>query len=442
MNDIFGQLVLQLLLILSNAFFACAEIAVITINDAKLTLLAESGNKRAKKLIKLTSDSPRFLATIQVAITLSGFLGSAFAADTFSDILVDKLVTAGVTIPAHTLNTAAVIVITILLSVITLIFGELVPKQLALRKAETLALGMANTIAFCSTLFGPIVWFLTAVTNGTLKLFGINPHEIQDEETEENIRMMVDVGSDKGTIDEEEKEMIINVFEFNDITAEQVSTHRTEVVMLDMDEDDENWYKTIVENPHEHYPVYQDSVDNITGILSTREYFRLSDKSRKNVLEKAVSSAWYIPFNMKADEIMMAMKRTGNFFAVVIDEYGGTEGIITLYDLIEELVGDFDDEDSESIIPYGDNSYYVSCSEDLDNLSEILDIPLISDAETVGGWVVENMNTIPKVGESFTYKNLKITVTSATRTRPVEILVEVADNEIIEDESGEAEKTN
>lgn len=442
MNDIFGQLVLQLLLILSNAFFACAEIAVITINDAKLTLLAESGNKRAKKLIKLTSDSPRFLATIQVAITLSGFLGSAFAADTFSDILVDKLVAAGVTIPAHTLNTAAVIVITILLSVITLIFGELVPKQLALRKAETLALGMANTIAFFSTLFGPIVWFLTAVTNGTLKLFGINPHEIQDEETEENIRMMVDVGSDKGTIDEEEKEMIINVFEFNDITAEQVSTHRTEVVMLDMDEDDENWYKTIVENPHEHYPVYQDSVDNITGILSTREYFRLSDKSRKNVLEKAVSSAWYIPFSMKADEIMMAMKRTGNFFAVVIDEYGGTEGIITLYDLVEELVGDFDDEDSESIIPYRDNSYYVSCSEDLDNLSEILDIPLISDAETVGGWVVENMNTIPKVGESFTYKNLKITVTSATRTRPVEILVEVADSEIIEDESGEAEKTN
>ncbi|MBR4396132.1 MAG: HlyC/CorC family transporter [Eubacteriaceae bacterium] len=441
MNDLFGQLVLQLLLILSNAFFACAEIAVITINDAKLTLLAESGNKRAQKLVRLTSDSPRFLATIQVAITLSGFLGSAFAADTFSDILVDKLTAEGVTIPAHTLNTAAVIVITILLSVITLIFGELVPKQLALRKAETMALGMANIISFFSTLFGPIVWFLTAVTNGTLKLLGINPHEVQDEETEENIRMMVDVGSDKGTIDEEEKEMIINVFEFNDITAEQVSTHRTEVVMLDMDEDDENWYQTIVENPHEHYPVYQDSVDNITGILSTREYFRLSDKSRKNVLEKAVSPAWYIPFSMKADEIMMAMKRTGNFFAVVIDEYGGTEGIITLYDLVEELVGDFDDEDSESIILNGDDSYYVSCSEDLDNLSEILDIPLISDAETVGGWVVENMNRIPKVGESFTYKNLNITVTSATRTRPVEILVDVADSEIIADESGEDEKT-
>ncbi|NLW70248.1 MAG: HlyC/CorC family transporter [Eubacteriaceae bacterium] len=432
MNDnLFLQLLLQFLLIALNAFFACAEIAVITINDAKLTLLADSGDRRAKRLIKLTADPSRFLATIQVAITLSGFLGSAFAADTFSDIIVEKLVASGVTIPPATLNPIAVVVITIVLSIITLIFGELVPKQFALRRAESLALKMSGIISFFSKAFKPIVWFLSFMTDSTLKLFGINPHEEQADETEENIRMMVDVGSDKGTIDEEEKEMIINVFEFNDITAEQVSTHRTEVVMLDMEESDEEWHNTIVGNPHEYYPIYQDSVDNITGVLSTRIYFRLEDKSRQNVLTKAVMPAWYMPYSMKADEIMLAMKQSGNFFAVVIDEYGGTEGILTLYDLVEELVGELDSEPGGGITQTGENTYLVNCSLELDRLSEALNKALDAEAETVGGWVLENLNTIPKAGDSFTTSNITVTVTSANRTKPLEILLEIADEEVL-----------
>ncbi|MEG2010296.1 MAG: CNNM domain-containing protein, partial [Oscillospiraceae bacterium] len=237
MNDpIIWQILLQVLLIALNAVFACAEIAVISMNDNKLAQMAAQGDKRAVRLARLTSQPARFLATIQVAITLSGFMGSAFAADNFSDKLVQWLLSLGVTVPVATLDTAAVIVITLILSYFTLVFGELVPKRIAMKKAEALALGMSGLITAISKLFAPLVWLLTASTNGMLRLFGIDPNAEDEEVSEEEIRMMVDVGNQKGVIDPVEREMIQNVFEFDALTVGEFATHRTELALLWMDE--------------------------------------------------------------------------------------------------------------------------------------------------------------------------------------------------------------
>ncbi len=299
MNSVLFPVLLQLALIALNAVFACVEIAVITFNDVKLNRLAAAGNKRAVRLAHLTSQPARFLATIQVAITLSGFLGSAFAADNFSDPIVDALLKAGVHIPAATLNTIAVIVITLILSYFTLVFGELVPKRIAMNNAEKLALGLSGLISFISRLFAPLVWLLTVSTNGVLRLLGMDPNAEDEEATEENIRMMVDVGSEKGTIDHTEREMIQNVFEFDDITVGEILTHRTQVDMLYLDESDEEWLAAIRESRHSHYPVCDETADGVVGILDARDYFRMSERGRDAVMKRAVSPARFEPFPIK-----------------------------------------------------------------------------------------------------------------------------------------------
>ncbi|MFA7637140.1 MAG: hemolysin family protein [Monoglobales bacterium] len=341
-NSIIFMIGLQVILIVLNAVFACAEIAVISMNDNKLAKLASEGDKRAVKLVKLTSQPARFLATIQVAITLSGFLGSAFAADNFSEILVDWITGLGVRAPKDLLDTLSVIIITMVLSYFTLVFGELVPKQVAMRKAEKLALGMSGIVSGISRLFAPLVNLLTLSTNAVLKLFGIDPNAHDEEVGEEEIRMMVDVGNENGTIDNEEREFIQNVFDFDNLEIDEIITHRKDVVMLDTEESDKAWEDTIINSGYTYYPVYEENVDNIVGILNSKKYFRLKDKSRENVMQKAVSPAYYVPEVLKADALFRNMKKEKVGLAVVLDEYGGMSGIITMKDLIEELVGDFD----------------------------------------------------------------------------------------------------
>ena len=222
MNDIFFILTLQLFLILLNAYFSCVEIAIISINDNKLSKLVSNSNQNAIKLSKLIEKPTKFLSTIQVAITLSGFLGSAFAAENFSDILINFILNINNQIPVHIVHSISVILITMILSYFTLVLGELVPKQIGLRKAETIALKSASIISVIATIFTPIIWLLTISTNIILKLLRIDPNQEDIQDSEEEIKMMVDVGSEKGTIDIDEKEFIQNVFEFDDLTAEEL----------------------------------------------------------------------------------------------------------------------------------------------------------------------------------------------------------------------------
>ena len=343
-DSIIFLLLLQVVLIFLNAIFASAEIAVLSVNEIKLAKMVEQGDKRAKRLSKLVSEPSKFLSTIQIAITLSGFLGSAFAADNFSEPLVEWLIGLGVGIPRATLDTLAIIVITLILSYFTLIFGELVPKRIAMKKADSLSLAISGLITGLSNVSKPVVWLLSVSTNAVLKLLGIDPTEEEDQVSEEEIRMMVDAGSEKGAIDHEEKEFIQNVFEFDDLTAEEIATHRTDVTILFLEDSDADWEETIHSSRYTLYPVCDGSADNIVGILNAKDYFRLDDRSRENVMEHAVHPAYFVPETIKADVLFRNMKSNHTAMAVVLDEYGGMVGIVTLNDLIEELVGELSED--------------------------------------------------------------------------------------------------
>lgn len=396
-------ILLQVVLICLNAIFACAEIAIISMNDNKLAKMADKGDKRAVRLVKLTSEPARFLATIQVAITLSGFLGSAFAADNFSGVLVDWIVELGVNIPIDVLDSVAVILITIILSYFTLVFGELVPKQIAMRKAEPLALGMSGLISGIAKAFAPLVSFLTISTNTVLRLFGIDPNAEDDEVSEEEIRMMVEVGSEKGTIDHQEREFIQNVFEFDDLSAEDLVTHRTDVVMLDLEDSMEQWKETIFNTRHTLYPICQDSADQIVGILNAKEYFRSEEKSREAIMQNAVSAPYFVPDTVKADVLFRNMKKERHTLAVVLDEYGGMTGIVTINDLVEQLVGDLveegETEETECIEPIGEKIWKVHGGTLLEEMAETMGISIpCEEYDTFNGLIFHALGSVPEDG--------------------------------------------
>ena len=340
MTTLAWQLILQVVLIALNAIFACAEIAVISAKDAKIAALAQEGNRRAIRLERLTSQPARFLATIQVSITLAGFLGSAFAADNFSEALVDWMISLGVKLSPQVLDTIAVVLITLILSYFTLIFGELVPKRLAMKNAEKLALAVSGLVTVISVVFKPIVSLLTASTNGMLRLLRVDPDSEEDVYSEEEIRMMATAGSQQGTIGEEENEFIQNLFEFDDQRAEEFATHRTKMSVLWADGLTDDWEREIFSSRHSLYPVCRDTTDKVVGILDIKDYFALPERSAEAAMSQAVKEPYFVPDSIKADVLFKRMRDERIRIAVVLDEYGGVTGIVTLSDILELLVGD------------------------------------------------------------------------------------------------------
>ena len=392
------QLLLQLILIALNAVFACAEIATISMNDTKLEKMAASGNKKAVTLKKLTSQPARFLATIQVAITLSGFIGAAFASDNFADRLMMLIQKTGISVSESVLRPVCVVIITLLLSYLTLVFGELVPKRVGMKYAESLALNMAKMIRIVQTVFAPLVWLLNISTNAVLRLFGIDPNKEDDAVTEEEILMMTDAGAEKGTIDATENRIIKNVFAFDDLTAGQICTHRTDVTVLWEEDDLAVWRETLEQEPHSFYPVCGDRIDTIKGVLSARDYFRTDSSSREAVYRDAVHAPFFVPESMKADKLFELMRKRGaSHFAVILDEYGGMSGILTMTDLLEEIVGDFDgSEDKPVLMKLSDDTWTVPGLMPLTDVCEALDITLPSDEyDTFGGYVISILGSIP-----------------------------------------------
>lgn len=404
-DSIVFLLLLQAVLIGLNAVFASAEIAVLSINETKLEHMAKGGDNRAGRLVRLTREPARFLATIQVAITLSGFLGSAFAADNFSEPLVDWVLGLGVPVPRETLDTIAVVLITLILSYFTLIFGELVPKRIAMKKSEQLALGISGLVSGISIVFKPIVGLLSISTNLILRLCGIDPDEAEDDVGEEEIRMLVDAGSEKGTIDHQEKEFIQNVFEFNDIAAGDIATHRTDVTVLWLEDGEDEWERTIHESRHSRYPVCKESPDNIIGILNARDYFCLAEKTKDRILSSAVKPAYFVPDTIKADVLFRNMKKEHKSLAVVLDEYGGMVGIVTMNDLLEELVGDLGDDlageetDEPHMEQVEENLWAVVGNVELDEIEEALHVDLSQEeSDTLTGLVFNELGTVPDDG--------------------------------------------
>ena len=284
-----------------------------------------------------------------------------------------------------------------------------------------MGLGISGLISGISSLFKPIVWFLSVSTNAVLRLMGIDPNEVDEQVNEEEILMMVDAGSEKGAIDEQEKEFIQNVFEFDDLTAEEIAVHRTEVTFLWMEDPMEEWIKTIHDSRHTLYPVCDGSPDNIVGILNAKDYFRLEDRSREQVMAEAVKAPFFVPETIKADVLFRKMKKTRNVMAIVLDEYGGMVGIITLNDLIEQLVGDLgeDTAEEEAAEPHveqlDENTWAIVGNAELQDIEEALGVDIgLEEVETFTGLVFGELDMIPSDGPQdieLDFKGLHIHIT-------------------------------
>ncbi len=399
------QLVLLVMLIGVNAFFAASEIALISLNDNKIKMMAEEGNQKASLLKNILSEPSGFLATIQIGITLAGFLASAFAAESFADRLVNLIQMTKIPVPESVLKTVAVVVITIILSYFTLVLGELVPKRLAMTKAEPISFLVAPLLRFLSVVSSPFVKLLTVSTNFIVRLFGVDPNADEKQVTEEEIRMMVDVGEEKGTIDESEKEMINNIFEFDNKIVSDIMTHRTDIVSIPISSSLKDIIDLINQKKYTRYPVYEDNIDNIIGILNVKDLIKYLGKSDQDFdLKKIIRQPYFVPESKRIDQLFKELQNAKTHMAVAIDEYGGTAGIITIEDLLEEIVGnilDEYDEEEKEFEKLDDYTFIINGVASLERVTDLLELELpVEDYDTLSGFLIGQLGRIPKEEEN------------------------------------------
>lgn len=411
-----STLILQVLLILVNAIFAGTEIAVISLNPIQLKKEAEEGDKISKKLLKMVENQSSFLSTIQISITLAGFLGAAFSADVLSEHLVAWLRSIGCPGSSALLNSLAVILITIIISFFTLIFGELVPKRIAQQKSEAWSRNVAGLVSALSIIFRPMVKLLSFCTNLVLKLFRLKTDGTDEEVTEEDIRLMVDASGESGSIEEDEKEWIQNVFEFNDTPVDEIMTRDADVLWIQENATEEEVLEAIESSGFSRFPVYGVDHDDVKGILIAREFLINLQSPEKKDLKSLIRKAYLVPDSIHADKLFADMQAKKVHLAIVIDEYGSSAGIITMEDLIEEIVGniydEFDSVEEEEIVKLGDGKWSVSGDTLIDDLNEetSLSLPQSEDYDTVGGFVLSNLSTIPEDGKEFEIKKDTFTI--------------------------------
>lgn len=393
-----SQIIVLIILIFLNAFFAASEIAFISLNDAKVSKQAKSGDKKAKQVLKMLENPSRFLATIQIGITLAGFLSSAFASDAFASRLAPILNNLIPAISIAVWQSISIIIITIILSFFTLVFGELVPKRLAMKNYEKIAFATIGIIRAIYILTIPFVKLLTVCTNLVSKLFGVSE---KDEEvvTEEEIKMMIDEGEEKGSIEENERELINNVFEFNDITVSEIMTHRTDIFALNIDMNVSELIEKLEEYTYSRIPVYEDTIDEIKGILYLKDLLKYVKTKRNIKLKSIIRPAYFVARSKPIDELFKELQKNNNQMAIVLDEYGGTAGLITMEDILEELVGDIFDEYDEIEKEYekiDENTYLVSGSININDLSKIIEVEIEEgDYDTLSGYLQEKLGRIP-----------------------------------------------
>lgn len=391
-------------------------------------------------MLKIIEEPTQFLSTIQIGITLAGFLGSAFAADNFAEVLSAAISKAFNLSADNTkiINTVAVVLVTLILSYFTLIFGELVPKRIAMKHKEKLANSVCGIISFLAAVLKPIIWFLTISTNAVLRLVGIDPHEKEEPVSEEDIVLMLDAGADEGSLDHDDIEYIKNVFKLDKMTAEDVMTPRKSVISISYDASDKEILEIIEEESYSRIPVYEDNPDKIIGILHACDY--LLKRNEKNFdLKSILHTPVFVPETVSLDVLFKDMQTDHNHLAVVVNEYGETSGIVTMEDILEEIVGEIWDERDEEIDEFkkiGDNTYKVLCTASLEDFREYfkLEDEKELDVSTVNGWITEITGIIPEVNYSFDYKNLTVTITKADQFMTHEIKVVVHPNEALKNE--------
>lgn len=448
--DIILKLVLLFVLIFFNAFFAMSEIAIISLNDTKMQKLAEEGNKKAKQIVKLTENPNRFLSTIQIGVTLAGFLASASASQNFADLLMNALKHTAIVnvIPESVINGISVVLITIITSYFSLVLGELAPKRIAMQVPEKVSFKVVGILLFIAKIAKPFVKVLSVSTNGVVRLFGFDPNADEENVTEEEIRMMVDVGGEKGVIEDSQKEMIDNIFEFDDLDAGDIMTHRTDMTAIEVSRSLEEVAELAIENGYSRIPVYEDDPDSIVGVLYAKDLLKYVGHNipADLTISKVMRKALYVPETQSCGDLFKAMNDSHTQFAVVVDEYGGTAGIVTLEDVLESIVGniqdEYDDEDEE-IVQINETTFTIDGITDLDEVDELVGTKLPEgDYDTLGGFVISLLGYLPSESDPepavAEYDNLRFTVLNFEDRRIGEIKVEILPKEENEGEDSDS----
>ncbi len=397
-----GQILVLVILILLNAYFAATEIAFISLNDTKIERDAKEGNKKAKQILKMLKSPSKFLATIQIGITFAGFLSSAFASDAFADKLAPVLNEWMPFISVEIWNGIAIVIITIILSFFTLVFGELVPKRLAMKYYEKVAYGTIGVIRAISIITAPFVKLLTFSTNMVSKIFGVGEAE-EEVVTEEEIKMMIDQGEEKGTIEKGERQLLNNVFEFNDIIVSEVMTPRTDIYAIDINDNVKDLLDEMDEFKYSRIPVYEESIDDIKGILFIKDIIKPLKNNEPIDIKKIMREPYFVPESKDIDELFKEMQQNKVQMAIAIDEYGGTAGLITMEDIIEELVGnildEYDEEDPD-IKKIDDNTFILSGTLTSYEIKKLFNVEIPEgDYETLSGYLLDRLGRIPDENE-------------------------------------------
>lgn len=434
-------IIVLILMILLNGFFAGSEIALISLNDNKIRRDAEAGDKKAQMIFKLTSRPTRFLSTIQIGVTLSGFLASAFAADFFSAPLAEWMAGIGVPLPVSTLQTLSLVVITVVLSYFTLVFGELVPKQLALSKSESFSNVIIGPLTLMFKVAYPFVKLLSMSTNGVVRLFGVNPEAERDDASEEDIKMLVDLGGERGHIRPSEKMMIENVFKFDDIKVTNIATHRTDMSVIDVDASLAETACRVNREKYTRFPVYEEHIDNIIGILHVKDLVELLEadstcRAEDFDIRNYCRKPFFVMENLKIDAALKTMQQNNIHLAIILDEYGGTEGLITIEDILGTLVGDIQPEhgggfmESVKIRKISENKYKVTGNIHLIDVEDFIDKALpTGEYDTLNGFLIDQIGGLPKPGEKpeIVYNQLHFKVKKHREKRIDEVLITVMD---------------
>lgn len=424
------------LLIALNAFFAASEFALVELNDLKVKRNAKNGDRKAKLLYQLISEESRFLSTIQIGITLAGFLASAFAADNFSDHFAKFLYSQGVPLSIEILDVISVVLITAILSFFTLVFGELVPKKIALQKPEMIAGIVVYPLTVIFYIFYPLVNVLSFSTNIMIKLLGMDPHAVRDEATEEEIRMMIEIGDEQGTIQKSEREMIYNIFEFNDKYISDIFTHRTNIVAIPVDATLEETMEIVNTSRFTRYPIYEGDIDNIIGILHVKDLIQCIGKNIEDFqIRQFIRKPTFVFEALKVDVLFQAMQTNNIHIAIVVDEYGGTAGLVTIEDVIEEIVGEIHSEIHEEeteIKKLSPNQYIIKGITHLYKIEEALDVPLPSEEyDTLNGFLLEQLGHFPTKNQKamIEFNNLRFQIMEMNHNRIEKVLLTILSKE-------------
>ena len=471
-GNLIFQIILLFVLILLNAFFAMSEIAIISLNDTKIAKMAEEGNKKAKQVLKLTADSSGFLSTIQIGVTLAGFLTSASASQTFVNMLsgaigkisflsgipyssgehIDECLRCGAIgkisflsgIPAGVINGFSVVVITLITSYFSLVLGELAPKRIAMQAPEKVSFRVVGILLGFKKITKPFVKILSLSTNGLVRLFGYDPNASEEPVTEEEIRMLVDVGGEKGVIEDSQKEMINNIFEFDDLDAGDIMTHRTDMTAAEISDPLSEIVSLSMDNGYSRIPVYDDDPDNIVGIAYVKDLLKYigTDLPEDVTLRDIIREPVFVPESMPCGDLFKQMTDKHTQMAIVVDEFGGTAGIVTLEDVLESIVGNIQDEyddEEEEISKIDDTTFTVDGVTYIDELDEVFHVTLPEgDYDTVGGFIISELGYLPQDGEMnvVEYKNLRFTVLNVEDRRIGKVKIEILP---VEEEKEDAE---